>query len=73
MVQVGRTGSFIPVKNGGTLYRVKDGKFYAVTGTKGYRWIERDTVSDPSDIEIDMEYFENLKAEALSSIETHGS
>ena len=34
------------LSNGGNLYRVKDGKAYAVTGTKGYKWLERDVVEE---------------------------
>ena len=26
------------------MYRVQDDKLYAVTGTKGYRWLESETV-----------------------------
>ncbi|MBP5597970.1 MAG: hypothetical protein J6Y02_21560 [Pseudobutyrivibrio sp.] len=44
---VGRIGQFCPVIDGvggGILYREKDGKYYAVTGTKGYRWMESEMV-----------------------------
>ena len=44
---VGRVGNFCPVlpgKGGGILVREKDGKYYAVTGTKGYRWLESEMV-----------------------------
>lgn len=40
---IGRTGLFLPVvegAGGGRLVRVKDDKEYAVTGTKGYLWVE---------------------------------
>lgn len=39
---VGRTGLFVPVSEelGGNLIRIKDGKEFAVQGTKGYRWVE---------------------------------
>lgn len=64
MVHVGRTGSFVPVEtNGGDLLRVKDGDLFAVTGTKGFKWITRDVaVSRFADdtLEIDMTYFERL-------------
>jgi hypothetical protein len=74
MQHVGRTGSFMPVRyDGGQLWRVKDGKKYHVTGTKGYEWVERevamfrDQVED--DLFTDMDYFEKLKAEAIKAIE----
>ena len=41
MRHLGRTGRFVPVlEGGGTLYRVKDDRYYLVTGTKGHKWIE---------------------------------
>jgi len=46
---VGKVGSFYPVlegSGGGVLYRVKNGKYYAVSGTKGWRWLERDMVRE---------------------------
>jgi hypothetical protein len=73
---VGRTGSFVPVSAGGAiLWRVKDGKQYAVTGTKGWRWIERETAQERErndELEIDMSYFDKLIAEAEEAIEFYG-
>jgi hypothetical protein len=39
---VGRTGLFVPVSEelGGKLIRIKDGKEFAIQGTKGYYWVE---------------------------------
>ena len=72
MVHVGRTGSFVPVEtNGGQLWRVKDGKLFAVTGTKGFAWITRDVaVSRFADdtLEIDMRYFEKLHDAAFREL-----
>ena len=81
MVHVGRTGSFVPVRSGGgNLWRVKDGKFYAVTGTKGYFWITREVANlrrgseeDISQVDVDLDYFENLKQKALEAIDYYGS
>jgi hypothetical protein len=74
---VGRTGSFIPVlNNGGTLLRIKDDHKYAVTGTKGYRWIEQEIAKvrlADGTLDIDMTYFEKLKREAEDAIEYYGS
>lgn len=74
---VGRTGSFVPVlDNGGTLWRIKDDHKYAVTGTKGYRWVERDVALDRYNngtLNIDMSYFERLKNNAEEAIEYYGS
>jgi hypothetical protein len=72
MVHVGRTGSFVPVNNiGGDLLRVKDDKIYSVTGTKGYKWIDRESASalnDVNDLEIDIRYFDDLRDKALAAI-----
>lgn len=73
---VGRTGRFVPVKpesGGGILYRVKDNKYYAVTGTKGFFWMESDVAKSLGDkVEIDMSYFENLTNEAIKTINKFG-
>ncbi|HMS83593.1 MAG TPA: DUF5906 domain-containing protein [Nitrospira sp.] len=70
---IGKTGQFVPVlSGGGTLYRVKDGNYYAVTGTKGHKWIEASVAKTREDIEIDMSYFEKLKDKALETLESFG-
>jgi hypothetical protein len=72
---VGRTGRFVPVKEGfggGTLWRVKDGKSYAVSGTKGYLWAEADIAKDLPEEAIDMRYFEDLVDTAIKTIEKFG-
>jgi sulfur transfer complex TusBCD TusB component (DsrH family) len=73
---VGRVGRFVPVtqKSGGAmLYRVKDDKTYAVTGTKGYLWLEAEAAKDLGDkLEIDMTYFDNLIHTAYKTIEKFG-
>jgi hypothetical protein len=75
MRHVGRTGSFMPVRyDGGDLWRVKDGKKYHVTGTKGYKWIERDLAHYRDGIDelfTDMTYFERLKEDAINTIEKY--
>lgn len=75
---VGRTGAFVPVESGGgVLYRVKDGKSYAVTGTKGFRWVERDVAKNRLDsgeeIDIDQTYFDRLGDSAREAIQQFGS
>ena len=74
MRHLGRTGRFVPVvEGGGTLYRVKDDKYYAVTGTKGYKWMDAELAKDLPDVKIDMSYFDKLKDDAIKTIETFGS
>jgi hypothetical protein len=73
MQYVGRTGSFMPVRyDGGTLWRVQDEKRYHVTGTKGYQWIDRDAARQRAELDelhTDMDYFGDLEAEAIKTIE----
>jgi hypothetical protein len=73
MRHIGKTGQFVPVlKDGGTLYRVNEDKYYAVSGTKGHLWLEADIAKLKDDLEIDMSYFENLKGKAIEAIEQFG-
>jgi hypothetical protein len=76
-VHIGRTGSFVPVlEGGGNLWRMKDGKSYAVSGTKGYKWVTRDVAIERSlegQLDVDMSYFENLKTQAIEAITKQGS
>lgn len=72
MVHVGRTGSFVPVlEGGGDLWRIKDGNKYAVSGTKGKKWIDRTVAANRDSIDelkIDSSYFEDLKVKAIEAI-----
>jgi hypothetical protein len=73
---VGKTGRFIPVVSGGGELIRKDatGKEFAVTGTKGYRWLESDAVKAAKlDPEVDVTYFEKLVDKAKETIEQFGS
>jgi hypothetical protein len=78
MRYVGRTGSFMPVRyDGGDLWRIKDGKKYAVTGTKGHKWIERERAIHRYEVEkelyTDMDYFAQLEQDAIAAISAFGS
>jgi len=70
---IGRTGRFVPVREGcggGTLYRVFDGKNYAVSGTKGFLWVEADVALTHGEDTIDMNYFEQMAEKAKATINT---
>lgn len=72
---VGKSGRFVPVTQnagGAMLYRVKDGKPYIVTGTKGYLWLEAEMAQDLDPSCIDMSYFERLADEARNAIDYFG-
>lgn len=75
---VGRTGRFVPVVadgGGGVLYRIKDDRRYAVTGTKGYLWKEAEIVRKLENNwqHIDLSYHQALVDAAISTIEKFGS
>lgn len=80
LVHVGRTGSFVPVReNGASLWRIKDDKKYAVSGTKGYLWVEREmaesrgiTMANWQD-HVDVGYFEALSEDAMNAIGAYES
>ena len=73
---VGRVGLFCPVKPGtcgGLLYREKDGKYYAATGTKGYYWQEAEIVKGLGrESDIDRTYYEKLVEDARNEIGKYG-
>lgn len=73
---VGRTGEFCPIKEGfggGILYREKDNKYYAATGTKGYRWLESEVIlSLNNQSNIDLTYFNSFVDEAIDAINKFG-
>ena len=73
---VGKIGQFCPVVDGaggGILYREKDGKYYAVTGTKGYRWMESEMVRKLDYTKcVDMSYYKTLVDDAVKSISQYG-
>ena len=73
---IGRVGLFCPIKaghGGGILYREKDGKYNSVTGTKGYRWLEAETVKNlHMEEEIDKSYYTAFVDEAIAAIAKYG-
>lgn len=75
-VFVGRVGQFCPIKSGGgggILLREKDGKYYAAAGTKGYRWLESETVKElHNEALIDRSYYQKLVDEAVETISKYG-
>ena len=75
---VGKVSRFVPIREGcggGTLLREKDGKFHAVTGTKGYRWMEAEIVRNNQQLMegcIDKRYFDALAEAAIKTISKFG-
>ena len=79
---VGRVGSFCPVKpgTGGALLVRESGvndagekTYAAVTGTKGYRWLESEMVHElQMEDEVDRSYFDKMADDAADAIAKHG-
>ena len=69
---VGKVGLFCPIKEGcggGVLYRMKDDKYYAASGTTGYRWLESEVVQKlGKDGDIDESYYQELCNKAVAAI-----
>ena len=74
---VGRAGLFCPIKRGcggGELVRLLNDKYYAVVGTKDYRWLESEAVQVLEKQEdVDISYYDRLADEAVKSIEQYVS
>lgn len=73
---IGKVGCFCPIKpgrGGGLLMREKDGKYYAATGSKGYRWLEAETVKELGrEDDIDESYYKKLVDDAVESLVAYG-
>lgn len=73
---VGKVGQFCPIKpgcGGGLLVREKDGKYYAATGSKGYRWLESEMVKElGKEEDIDRSYYDKLVDQAVKDISEYG-
>ena len=70
---VGKVGQFCPIlpgKGGGLLRREQNGKYYAATGTTGYRWLESESIRGLPDAEsyIDKSYYNKLVDDAVDAI-----
>jgi hypothetical protein len=72
MAFIGSTQEFVPVRDGGgSLYRVKEDKGYAVTGTKGFSWVTRhmaEAREENYELFVDMDYFEAFRKDAVETI-----
>ena len=75
-VFIGKVGCFCPIKEGcggGLLMREKDGKYYAATGSKGYRWLEAEMVKElGKEDDINRLYYDNMVMDAIDTISKYG-
>ncbi len=75
LVFVGKVGAFVPIKTGlggGELLRIKDGKKYAVTGTKGFRWLPVKMVEKNEKEKIDQTYALKALENAIDELSKFG-
>ena len=73
---IGKVGLFCPVKpgaGGGVLLREQNGKYYAATGSSGFRWLESEMVRElDKEKDIDRSYYDKLVDEAVKTISAYG-
>lgn len=69
---IGKVGAFCPIKpgcGGGVLLREKDGKYYAASGSKGYRWLESEMVEIlGKELDVDQSYYAAMCDKAIDAI-----
>lgn len=74
---VGRVGRFCPIKpgyGGGVLTVLRDEKYSAVSGSKGYRWLEAEKVQALGrERDIDRDYYEAMVTDSIEKISKYGS
>lgn len=76
-IYVGKVGSFCPIKpgcGGGLLMRkTNDGKYAAVTGSSGYRWLESTDVKRLGmESAINKSYYDRLVDQAVEDLSIYG-
>lgn len=73
---IGKVGLFCPVKpgcGGGVLLAQRGDKYYAATGSSGYRWLESEVVKKLNkEDDIDISYYESLAQAAIETISQYG-
>lgn len=72
---IGKVGNFCPIipgHGGGLLVRDQNGKYYNVTGTTGYRWLESELVRGTNEEYIDKSYYNSLVDAAVETISQYG-
>lgn len=75
---IGKVGQFCPIKpgrNGGVLLRESTNQkgYSAVTGSKGYRWLESEMVRELNkQRDIDRSYYDKLVDDAVETISKYG-
>ena len=69
---MGKVGEFCAVKTGKGV-REQECKYYAATGTTGYRWLESDVMFNGGNDEfIDRSFYDKLVDDAVEAISKYG-
>lgn len=73
---IGKVGQFCPIKEGyggGILLAKREDKYYAATGSSGYRWLESEVVKElGKEDSIDISYYDKLADAAIETISQYG-
>lgn len=73
---IGKVGAFVPISagvGGGILLRGKEEVYHAITGTKGYRWLECEVVKSlGKEDDIDRGYYTKLVDDSISHLSEFG-
>lgn len=73
---IGKVGLFCPIKpgcGGGILLAQRGDKYYAATGSSGYRWLESEVVKKLNkEDDIDISYYDSLAQAAIETISQYG-
>lgn len=73
---IGKVGLFCPIKagcGGGVLLREQNGRYYAATGSSGFRWLESEMVKElGKETDIDRSYYDKLVNDAVETISQYG-
>lgn len=73
---VGRVDKFVPVTEGGRhVWRIKEDRMYAVTGTKDHMWIRAGVARrlyEEGTLKLDMTYYDKLTRAAIKAISQFG-
>ena len=72
---IGKVGRFTPIKpgrGGGVLCREQNGKYYAPSGTTGFRWLESEMISDDIFDLVDESFYRTMVDDRIADISQYG-
>ena len=72
---IGKVGRFTPIKpgrGGGVLCREQNGKYYAPSGTTGFRWLESEMISNDIFDLVDELFYRTMVDDRIADISQYG-